>query len=613
VTRSRYRIHPAIGIGRVGDAARGTEEGDGWYIGPERPGAPARWDEAAGRYQPFKANGSVMARAVRYRVFEYRDDGAARELRVGGDVERIVWRVQLANRKAAFFKFFGPWGRTTTYGYPLNFLPFTRRNPGVWGRARDKLVMSSESIELATDAATGRAIELANTNADLAGQIPVLGDARLDRQGRLIVCGGHGRAAYLPALNKGAPRDSSLKSFANSNGWFDDIADGPVTATIHFTSGQSVELAGDDGAWFMCAPPDFAPAVSPYRSMWDTLLDRLVQKQKRDLARAPEFAGSHWLDLANDWDPSRGRLGAFRPSFTRDIYPILRSAFGVASLFSVDERPISHRRFEADLIPQLGGAGSSADTRALVFRRIRPPGSRRYDLTQMPLANGDFVPLHQTGGWLGRAIALAARLGVFPSVLATVSPLQYALLHRWAEGQFDEDWQGPPRPPSGVEGVGPLELDRAALESAVGGAFFPGIEASWLFADGRLFGAPLRIRAGHVLRRFSGIGRIAIGPGIATAQMATPWHADFASCKKTKTATGLSHLAWWPTQRPDDVFTRVGGELRPVAWARGADLIEDDATRQLQMVGDWSKYGFVIDEGDGSGPPFEQPDGPSPP
>src|SRR5262249_40093275 len=145
----------------------------------------------------------------------------------------------------------------------------------------------------------------------------------------------------------------------------------------------------------------------------------------------------------------------------------------------------------------------------------------------------------------------------------------------------------------------PLELDQAALETAVGGSFFPGIEASWLFASGRLFGAPLRLRRGAVIRRGSAIGDVVVEPGIMTAQMALPWHSDFAQCRMAPTPTTLTNVGWWPTQRPDNVYVRgAGGAVIQKRWA-AADAWVDGGARNLDMVDHWSSHGFVVEGPEG--------------
>ena len=54
-----------------------------------------------------------------------------------------------------------------------------------------------------------------------------------------------------------------------------------------------------------------------------------------------------------------------------------------------------------------------------------------------------------------------------------VTTVQYTMLQRWAAGNFTGDLQNPPTPP-----LLPDALDRAALESCSGGAFYPW-DRSW--------------------------------------------------------------------------------------------------------------------------------------
>jgi hypothetical protein len=608
MSRVTYRIHPGLGFARVGDAPRGPKEGQGWYVGPEVPGEHPRRAENGG-IGPFKSDGKVLARGARFRIFAYGESGPPREVHIGApgeDVVKVEWTVEVANRKATFFKFLGPLGMRGPYGSLLFRLPWVRRNASRTGALRDALVQSTTPTSIASGATTP--VELRNECELTKGAIPVLGDLRVDAQGNLIVCGGYGRAVYLPELNGGALRDGSLSDFANNDGWFDDIADGPVQATLTLQDGSRVRIEGDDAAWVASAPPDFAPGLRPIRSMWDTLVDLYVRTRPGELRSAREFQGSPWLEMAAEWEKT-GSLGDFVPKFTRDIYPILRAAAGIPSVFSVRSRPIAHHRFDDALLAQLGGPGSLGSAREAVFRRMRHPGNRAYDLTLMPLLNGDDWPPHVPEGYpvLAPLMRLAARWRIFEKPFAVLSPLQYALLERWAQGRFEEDWHGPPptAPPSA------LDRDRAALETAVGGAFFPGIEASWLLADGHLFGGVLRVKSRDsqasdvpILREHSAIGPIRFQPGIVTAQMALPWHADFASCRKTPSLNGELDVGWWPTQRPDDVFVKgPSGELVPKRWAGPIDDAPA-AERHLAMVQGWSSHGFVIDE---DGDLFEQP------
>ena len=71
-----FRIHPAIGIARLGNADPADS-----YIGPEFPGIPANWDPATKTFLPFKtAGGAVKKQAARFRIWEYVDDGSGKLL-----------------------------------------------------------------------------------------------------------------------------------------------------------------------------------------------------------------------------------------------------------------------------------------------------------------------------------------------------------------------------------------------------------------------------------------------------------------------------------------------------------------------------------------------------
>lgn len=145
-----------------------------------------------------------------------------------------------------------------------------------------------------------------------------------------------------------------------------------------------------------------------------------------------------------------------------------------------------------------------------------------------------------------------------PSTWLTVLQSQYEKLSRWANGDFTADFDPaapPPQQPARVEDL-PLQdqpgaLARAALEPCVGGAFFPGIEMTYISRDPALYAEPFRLKPQE--------------PGDITQRMACPWQADFYEC----------NTAWWPAQRPDDVMTQEGYEelLAQAQFAsQGVDL-----------------------------------------
>ena len=104
-----------------------------------------------------------------------------------------------------------------------------------------------------------------------------LGEIRTDEQGRLMVLGGRGKSASYtgtPAL-----------TFANNEGWYDDTADGPVTATVQF-QGKPLKV---DPAWVVVAPPNYAPAQKSVRTMWDLMRDTAIKAKMTPVPLYPSF------------------------------------------------------------------------------------------------------------------------------------------------------------------------------------------------------------------------------------------------------------------------------------------------------------------------------------
>jgi hypothetical protein len=127
----QYRIHPAIGIARVGDAVRSDVSNDFYFVGPEIPELAANIDPQSGAQGEFKTpDGNVKPQAARFRIFEYEkgNDGKFRpidEVKTSDNSRtvKIVWTAHVANRKANFCAFHGQAGAEDTplfssYGTP---------------------------------------------------------------------------------------------------------------------------------------------------------------------------------------------------------------------------------------------------------------------------------------------------------------------------------------------------------------------------------------------------------------------------------------------------------------------------------------------------------------
>jgi hypothetical protein len=247
----------------------------------------------------------------------------------------------------------------------------------------------------------------------------------------------------------------------------------------------------------------------------------------------------------------------------------------------------------------LGGPGSLPANRATVFNRLRDPNTfdqaprPAIDPTRMPSTYGDYY---------GRANGRGGDTD--PAFLHAVSKLQYAMLRAWSEGSFVEDWG---TSAAAASAITPEGLDRAALDNMSGGAFFPGMEASWLFAKKEVWTTPFRIAQGKKVGSIPVPGEttrrdLIVEAGTFSQQMAVPWQADFRDCAfgpvSDPTAPDQQRqVGWWPTNRPDEVFAHSAPNDR-VPWARlssGDPFPNNDAQGFRAMVDSWFTLGFVCE------------------
>jgi hypothetical protein len=160
---------------------------------------------------------------------------------------------------------------------------------------------------------------------------------------------------------------------------------------------------------------------------------------------------------------------------------------------------------------------------------------------------------------------------VFPSLT------RYQLAHfdNWVNGNFAADWPGSPPTPVAFNQLPVARqawaLCEAALEACVGAPFYPGIEGTYDMARIATYHPQINLRT-----------EFRIDPahpaGFLTEKMALPWQADFADCSDS----------WWPSQRPDDVVTSAGQNVR---WDRG--VVSPQQNDHLSMVRHWPELGIV--------------------
>jgi hypothetical protein len=454
-----YRIYPGIGIGRLGNSP------DGFFLAPEIPNVgPIELDpqDAVVPVTQYKDGNHLLRRqAVRFRVFavDVGADGleALTEITVGNGVE-IEWQVELANEKSAAGKYKG------------EDLPEDATHPRNPDAAEADLIIRPTFPKIAGINQTVRA----SVEGKFKGKEVYLGELRTDHKGRLMVLGGRGISASVPP---GQPVGGGTQSpghdpnsFANNWGWHDDVSDGPVSAVVR-VAGQADQKV-TQSSWMIVAPPDFAP----YTNGITTLFDIAVQA-----AKLPP--------------PTR-------PSFQKDVFPILQATSGLQWVSSLPR----WRAVSTDYV-NLSTTGTPPtdklrnDTLKLV-RGIQGGALQNYRLT----ANQD------------------------------------AVLQSWADGSFVADYQ----PAPAQEGLTAAGLDRASLTQGVGGGFFPGIEAGILMTSSALYSAAFRITNKQF--EYAGVTQIPHA-GFITRTMACPWQSDFYECEMQSVTS-----AWWPSQRPINVF-----------------------------------------------------------
>jgi hypothetical protein len=412
----RCAIHPGIGIARVGNSP------DGYFFGPEVPGVPPNPERG------FKDGAGRIKRQVAiFRIYGY--DAAGRVVReITADDSEISWAVWLANKKAAWYRFKIPLDLEEARNLPPG-LRCTRRNAGHGDRR--ELVIGPVERSLGGKNAPEKRFE-----ASFFGRTVSLGEVRSGPKGGLWVFGGSGRAGTFG----GSP---PLKHFANNDGWYDDIADGPVTATVNL-GGRRLPV---DPAWVIVAPPDYTPGIPSIVTLYDIAYQ------------------AHLDAHPGDTPP--------RVSFSGDIYPIFERFDRLQWVNEGFYQGYGWKGQVALLDParlaRLADARTSAkEEREGIFKRFRDPAYEELREDAWPRVYGDGFDMPT---------------GRDPKQYLTVTREQYRRLRAWARGEFDADWNPNARPPQALDGIPlrdrPHALDRAALEACDGGAFHPGWEATW--------------------------------------------------------------------------------------------------------------------------------------
>ncbi|MET0984611.1 MAG: LodA/GoxA family CTQ-dependent oxidase, partial [Steroidobacteraceae bacterium] len=292
-----YKIHPAIGIARVGNSP------DEFFIGPERLG---QYPEPTGGFKDDQCR--VKRQAARFRIFAHHDDGTVHEI-TDADAE-ISWSVHLVNKKAA-----NPGRGNSESASDLTIDPGSRTTTG----PNQRELFDNGKISFSGASAV---------------TVP-LGEIRTDDDNRLLVLGGFGKSA--------SPVGSGMSSFWGNDDWYDDVSDGPVTASITLRSDNSTPAV--TGAWIIVGPPKFAPQQESVITLYDRATQAMVDA---GLITAPTTT-----------------------SYTNDVYPVLQRARDIRA---VEDTFGAHSWTD----PVTSNALRNA-----IFNRLSPPGGGAADMPQL--------------------------------------------------------------------------------------------------------------------------------------------------------------------------------------------------------------------------------------
>ena len=589
-----YRIHPAIGVARVGNAP------DEYFIGPETEAfkTPERFftlpakktkmpvetlvsaspektvykDKKGKKSGTLADQGRIRRQAARFRIIEYSKmkDGSMKWTReITSDEAKIEWTVEVANKKAAFYSFNG-----NKLGSGSN--PKKRKGDVITPGA--KTITIAHQFDPATDSASR--VEL----KDAGKALGYLGEILHDDKGRLVFLGGRGKA--------NGPK-GTIDNYANNDDWVDDVSDGHISATIEFpgetpvrtSDNGSTKLNGD--AWVIVGPPDFAPELTNVTSLYDLMMDIAVRHLRPKVLTRIAFDTHGVLDR---------KKKKYHPHFESDLLRLFEATYQTATVFVPANPQTRHpavyrlaknaRLDDPDESPadRKAGLAPKHHLRYKIFNTLRPPGQKRErdpgdprltsGFTLPPKAKAKADPA-ENNAELDRYAEYRWTMPMlwgdsshnedYESTRYALTETQYKLVKAWFDGKFTDtasaSFAGIPRSTA----ITPRGLDRAALERCVGGPFYPGIEASWLTRSAQIYSEPFRVKRDKRVTKeitfgaFQSVGvasaGLKVGPGFLSQQMAQPWHTDFYDCARDPGAKPLVYrrVGWWPAQRPDDV------------------------------------------------------------
>ena len=504
-------IYPPIGVMRVGNSI------DEFFIGPLVDEPKVKKDSYAYRDQ----TGALKRQAAQFRIYGLNAEGeAVKELTM--ENSSITWCSQLANQKSSWYQF--QIAMDIPDALSPEIPPSLLRNINT--KNRKNLIINGQSHKISkTNVTKGKVFE-----GTFFTKPVYLGEMRTDKIGRLLMLGGRG----VSASNDG----NIAITFANNEGWHDDISDGPVTAEVNY-KGQVLEV---DPAWVICAPPDYAPMQKSVRTMWDLMRSVAVEAKMMD---APE-----------------------KPSFKKDILPIF-------------ERMTNLQWVNAGFAAAFGWGGKFNYTSLEWIEKLNDPSAANIEMRRT--ISNNFRRYEDSGAeapqlwpWIyGDAVSIPTKGSVRQH--ATLSKLQLSFLDQWVDGDFHSDFNGFEDNSSKTIDDYPIHeqpdmLTKAAMDFCLADAFHPGCEMTWPVRSSGMYMAPFRLKHAPKMPKTdynyygSTLDRSVLGmssgpllggqvAGGITRWMAVPWQTDTASCWDGYSTDYDPYLpTFWPARVPNNIL-----------------------------------------------------------
>jgi len=534
---THVRIHPGIGVSRLGDSSE-------YYVGPEvmnpKPTEPTLEDGLYGSEATNKMRdkyGQLKRQAARFRVYGYDENGnVVAEVQQSANTS-VDWAVHVANKKSDWFYFIAAMDIPE-----YKDLVVKRRNGSIQAGHRGSLIIDPGPKSIMGTNMSDSSYQL---NGKFHDTDVMLGELKTDEVGRLLFVPGLGKSGSPSGQPPYVPAEPD--SFSNAADWYDDICDGPVRATVIIGGKEFVA----DPAWVISAPPNYAPNIIGWRTMNDMMRNVFIDGGMMEL-------------------PST-------ISFTEHIFPILQRLTGLqwvnkgfSSLFGADG-PMNFN--DPTLLQKLAyntNGSPAPDTykalRRTIYNNLRAHGDQEEAKASWPMIYGDtsFSP------------DSIAKEKLAEGYLRVPAIFDY-YLKKWVDGDFKNDYDPENHHPYQSFEHLPLEaqpdmLDQAAMHFCLADAFHPGCELTWPMRHISMYRAPYRIREAASTKAEPSYGSMMDtqsmlkldGPlysqwaGNLTRWMALPWQGDTAYCRAGYAPEFDPYVpAYWPARVPNHVLTQA--------------------------------------------------------